>query len=958
MTTSDINLTSSVSQSGPNQHLSNVVVAACEAIVLTASAVDQENAAAPRTELDSHANMVVLGSNAYIFETSGRTCNVKPFSSDLGIATDVPIVDGAIAYDCPYSRVTYIMIIRNALYIPSMKHNLIPPFIMREGGVDVNDVPKIHCKDPTVHHHCLTFPSIDLRVPLQLLGTFSYFHTRKPDSRELFEKDKIFITPDSAEWNPHCISFEQNERAMLNYEGEMNSNNRRTNLPMQSDDDPAEIFELASVTMLQLATQIDSTASNAYTAESYIDDTSESTDKYFAEALSLRGEISKMQASLGSTTYSDSECSVFRDPFTTSMNNLEESLKDVMDSGEVSSVMASIQSVASAPKGVKAPKLSKLWLVTEKLAEAAIEQNTQLCRHSQDNILSRQFSSNDRMLRYRRLNSAFFSDTMFANPNAKSSRGNSCCQVFVSDKGFVAVYPMKSQEEFQTALHWFCKQVGVPISLIVDAHKAQTSKATKRFCHQVGTTLRILEKGTPWANRAELYIGLLKEAVRKDLRATNSPMVLWDYAIERRALIHNAVPRPLFQNNGLTPHSATFGVEGDISKICNFGWYEWVYYRDHGSFPENKQKLGRVLGPIPNEGNEMAQGVLTSKGTIVPRRTIRKLNTSELHSETEKRKRQLFDDVIRKKLGDAIQQPTRPLPRDFVPYSDGVEPTPLQLPDENDPIDSDGTSAFEKPITDYWIHADVSLPQGEKMQQAKVIGRTKDSDGNIIGKYSNDPLTNTLSYDVEFPDGEVKEYCANVIAENMYAQVDAYGRSHTMLDSILDHRKHSSAIEKADMYITTKSGTRRMKQSTSGWDLLILWKNGTEEWIPLKLMKEYNPVEVAEFACSRNIDSEPAFAWWVPFTIRRRDRIIATVNSRVKRVSHKYGIEVPRTVKEAYLIDERNGNTLWRDAINKEMNNLKVAFDILPEGKRPPPGYSKASGHIIFDVRMTLERKA
>ena len=65
-------------------------------------------------------------------------------------------------------------------------------------------------------------------------------------------------------------------------------------------------------------------------------------------------------------------------------------------------------------------------------------------------------------------------------------------------------------------------------------------------------------------------------------------------------------------------------------------------------------KLGRVLGPIPNEGNEMAQAVLTSNGTVIPRRLLRKLLVSELHSESEKRKRQIFDDIIRKKLGDAI----------------------------------------------------------------------------------------------------------------------------------------------------------------------------------------------------------------------------------------------------------------------------------------------------------------
>ena len=85
--------------------------------------------------------------------------------------------------------------------------------------------------------------------------------------------------------------------------------------------------------------------------------------------------------------------------------------------------------------------------------------------------LSQQFTTNDRVLRYRWIQSVFFTDTMFTTPKAKSTHGNTCCQVFVSDKGFVAVYPMKSQSEFETALHWFCKQVGVHASLVLDAHR-------------------------------------------------------------------------------------------------------------------------------------------------------------------------------------------------------------------------------------------------------------------------------------------------------------------------------------------------------------------------------------------------------------------------------------------------------------------------------------------------------
>ena len=129
--------------------------------------------------------------------------------------------------------------------------------------------------------------------------------------------------------------------------------------------------------------------------------------------------------------------------------------------------------------------------------------------------------------------------------------------------------------------------------------------------------------------------------------------------------------------------------------------------------------------------------------------------------------------------------------------------------------------------------------------------------------------------------------------------------------------------------------------------------------MPLKLLKESYPVDVADFAVSRGIQDELTFKRWVLYTLRCQDRIIASVNSRVTKVTHKYGVEIPRTVKEVKLLDDKNGNTLWHDAINKEMENLKVAFNIIHEkGRKPPPTYTRASGHMVFDVRMTLECKA
>ena len=61
--------------------------------------------------------------------------------------------------------------------------------------------------------------------------------------------------------------------------------------------------------------------------------------------------------------------------------------------------------------------------------------------------------------------------------------------------------------------------------LITDPHPSQKSKEVKQFCHKIGTTLRLLEESTQWANKSELYIGLYKEAIQIDTLEANIPLV-------------------------------------------------------------------------------------------------------------------------------------------------------------------------------------------------------------------------------------------------------------------------------------------------------------------------------------------------------------------------------------------------------------------------------------------------
>jgi hypothetical protein len=63
--------------------------------------------------------------------------------------------------------------------------------------------------------------------------------------------------------------------------------------------------------------------------------------------------------------------------------------------------------------------------------------------------------------------------------------------------------------------------------------------------------------------------------------------------------------------------------------------------------------------------------------------------------------------------------------------------------------------------------------------------------------------------------------------------------------------------------------------------------------VKLAELKDSYPIQRAEFAKARDIADEPAFAWWVPHTLRRRNAILSAVKARVRKKTHKYGIEVP-----------------------------------------------------------------
>ena len=113
-----------------------------------------------------------------------------------------------------------------------------------------------------------------------------------------------------------------------------------------------------------------------------------------------------------------------------------------------------------------------------------------------------------------------------------------------------------------------------------------------------------------------------------------------------------------------------------------------------------------------------------------------------------------------------------------------------------------------------------------------------------------------------------------------------------------DHHKDDSAMPKEQGDVVT-NGIEKDKIMTKGWELQVLWKDGSTMWIKLNESKESNPTEVAECAVANCIQDEPAFAWWVSKALRWHNRMMAKVKKKCWRTTHKFGIRLPKSIEEA-----------------------------------------------------------
>ena len=108
---------------------------------------------------------------------------------------------------------------------------------------------------------------------------------------------------------------------------------------------------------------------------------------------------------------------------------------------------------------------------------------------------------------------------------------------------------------------------------------------------------------------------------------------------------------------------------------------------------------------------------------------------------------------------------------------------------------------------------------GEQPEYAKVKKRLKENQGRPIGTASDNPILDTRMYEVEYQDGHTAALAENIIAENLFAQVDEEGNRSVLFDEIVDVRTDGTQVLQQDALVTMSSGTQRWVTMTKGWEV-------------------------------------------------------------------------------------------------------------------------------------------
>ena len=500
-----------------------------------------------------------------------------------------------------------------------------------------------------------------------------------------------------------------------------------------------------------------------------------------------------------------------------------------------------------------------------------------------------------------------FSDTPALDDGIMGHGGATMLQLYTGrTSNFTAGYPMKNENQIRFTVQDFIRDWGAPKRLINDQAKAEIGKSVTEILRHYAIGWWYSEAGQQQQNKAENKMGTVKNMMRASMDRFGIPACCWLLVVLYLIGLLNHLAGA---DGSQPPQSRVTGQVTDISPYMNFHLYELVYFAADDSFPSRTpERLGWWFGPEPNVGDVLTYRILDCQTkNLVFRSHVRPATRT---------------DAKNKRL-------PRPVPGQGEEAPESVANLPVATPDILSTEDISDYVQILKNAQDSPGYTPPTLTPEE------LVGLTflrKQEDGSVIRAKVEKKIRDRdaenhqkIKFLISLGEGELEE----LIAYNELSDLIEKQRA----EELANPNDVYHALREIVKYEYVKKGHPRYMGS--GVNVLVHWENGEHTWEPLRTIAKDDPITCAKFAKEHKLLDKPGWKFLRVFgrKLKKWRTMVRALKKKIQRNApvYMFGIRVPQNFKEAEQFDKDNGNTLWADAIKKELeglNEYKVFRDI------------------------------
>jgi hypothetical protein len=572
------------------------------------------------------------------------------------------------------------------------------------------------------------------------------------------------------------------------------------------------------------------------------------------------------------------------------------------------------------------------WVPAERIKKT-LEATTQFARNTLVLPFRKHFKTRFPAANVPRLDEVVATDTFFAaepalDDGVPGHAGVKMVQMYCGKTSQITyAAPMHKESEMPNTLNDFIRKLGAMRGLFSDNARAQTSLRVKDILRHYKIDDMQSEANQQNQNYAERRIGEVKRLTSTIMDRTGTPAGYWLLCLLYAVYLLNHLAVESLEWR--TPIQVATGHKPDTSALLVFRFWEPVFYAHEDAFPRTREKSGRWVGVAEHQGDAMTWLILTDDTKrVIARSNVRTATDPSLPNAV------LHPVGGEGLLGDPGGPGLLSLAEVLREDTPGIDvPDRMKLPLFT-PDDLLGITLL------------VDTPDGRKMR-ATVVEKLHEMDATI---------DNELRFRLKLQD------------EDAIDDVIAYSTLCDMVEDQMDeelryggHRpwSHLSVTDHQGPLIQTDH-----RYKGSSWNVLMRYEDGSEKWEALGQVCKVSPVLCAVYGKEHGLLDK---AGWkrlkkLALSEKKLARMMkqAYLSSERTGPIYKFGVQIPRNMKEAISLDVKNGNTKWQDAVLVEKAQLLEYKTFKDQGYRGrvPVGFQRIHVHFIFDCKHDLRRKA